>query len=773
MKPIYTDLHIHTSKNPDKLNENYDVAKLIKKVKSFSEDDNYLISLTDHNVINKSAYEKLNSLTENYIIGVELHVRIYEDAGFYHCHAYFNTKQLNHIDKINNILCDLYEDKVVDNNSNIPTLEQIIRAFNDYDIIFVPHGGQSHATFDGAIKEEDNFDNILERSIYYNHFEGFSARSNSGLERTLKYFEKLGISDFVNLITASDNYNVDEYPKSKAKDAEDFIPTWMLSLPTFEGLRLALSESDRLCYSLEKPSSFNNYIESVKLLRDNIEIDIKLSEQLNVIIGSSSSGKTLLLDSIYNKLNNFFPDTSLKAYNHFGVEDIVVKDINKTVPHYINQNYITKVIDEETEEGIEKIDIIKRNFPGDKEVERQANKQLGELKSLILSIVNSSKRLYEIEKELHKIPVLTKITINETIPKNIAKLMMPNQIQKRSIDNPNLNGLKDYKLILENLIKEMNDNPLASNVDEPAKIIIEKINNLSKRQDFESKIRRVLKKHEETINKENESANEKLEKNRRSQEKMLDLITEYLNEYSDFQSSKRQLSDFNFNYKTEKHTASGHELFIENDFKLNNQIIATAFSEFLKKPCRFENLESADPENIRSDCFSERPVVKNYEDYAKKVYNRIETQNKKRYNIITKDGKNFYELSPGWRTAVLLDIILGDKEDHVPILIDQPEDNLANSYINADLIKSIKEAKKRRQIIVVSHNATIPMMADAQTIVLCQNIDGKIVIKSAEMETTIDNIPVLDLIAEITDGGKASIKKRVKKYNLKSYRSDL
>ena len=31
---------------------------------------------------------------------------------------------------------------------------------------------------------------------------------------------------------------------------------------------------------------------------------------------------------------------------------------------------------------------------------------------------------------------------------------------------------------------------------------------------------------------------------------------------------------------------------------------------------------------------------------------------------------------------------------------------------------------------------------------------------------------ILDIIAEITDGGKTSIKKRFKKYNMKSYREE-
>jgi len=61
------------------------------------------------------------------------------------------------------------------------------------------------------------------------------------------------------------------------------------------------------------------------------------------------------------------------------------------------------------------------------------------------------------------------------------------------------------------------------------------------------------------------------------------------------------------------------------------------------------------------------------------------------------------------------------------------------------------------------------MLADAQNIVLCRNENNKIVIKSSPLEGKIDGKEVVDLIAEITDGGKPSIKKRVKKYNLKKF----
>jgi hypothetical protein len=53
---------------------------------------------------------------------------------------------------------------------------------------------------------------------------------------------------------------------------------------------------------------------------------------------------------------------------------------------------------------------------------------------------------------------------------------------------------------------------------------------------------------------------------------------------------------------------------------------------------------------------------------------------------------------------------------------------------------------------------------------MCKNTDNKIRIRANPLEGRIDGSSVIDLVANVTDGGKASIRKRVKKYNLKDFR---
>lgn len=321
MEPIYIDLHIHTSDNPNQLNENYDLELLIIKIKEFTKDSEFLISLTDHNVINKASYLKAKELDINIIVGVELHIRNYDECPAYHCNIYFELEKITSdiIDELNQKLNELYPNKVVVKlDKTIPTIQDVVNKFDSYEFILLPHGGQSHATFDTSIPKDVKFDTILEKSIYYNQFDGFTARGDKGLEETQNYFKRLGINEFVNLVTCSDNYNPKIYPNGK--DMNPFTPTWMLAQPTFNGLRLSLSESSRLIYSNEKPIIWSENIKSIKLNKDNIEIDVLLTSGLNVVIGGSSSGKTLFVDSIVNALSKDFSKTNYCQYERSDIK---------------------------------------------------------------------------------------------------------------------------------------------------------------------------------------------------------------------------------------------------------------------------------------------------------------------------------------------------------------------------------------------------------------------------------------------------------------------
>ena len=79
------------------------------------------------------------------------------------------------------------------------------------------------------------------------------------------------------------------------------------------------------------------------------------------------------------------------------------------------------------------------------------------------------------------------------------------------------------------------------------------------------------------------------------------------------------------------------------------------------------------------------------------------------------DWHSVHHLSPGQRSTALLSLArtAGDE----PLLIDQPEDDLDNRYIFAEVVQVLARVCQRRQVIVATHNANIPILGDAEMIV--------------------------------------------------------
>jgi len=772
MESVYIDIHIHTSENPDSLNLSYDIDTLFKNIRQSSQGQKALISFTDHNTINKRVY--LDALSKcgndiHLLLGVELHVHYVSSTEAYHCHMLFkNDITDNEIDDINAILDKLYPHKVVEKkDESIPTLDVLINEFDSYDFVLLPHGGQTHATFDKSIPTGRRFDTMMERSVYYNQFDGFTARSESGREETDQYFKRLGISGFVNLITCSDNYNPSRYPEAKDSKAEALIPTWMFANPTFEGLRLSLSEKSRLVYQQQKPSSWSEYIEQVKYSNGKIDIDVNFSSGLNVVIGGSSSGKTLLVDSIWRKLSNDSFETS--HYNEFEVNKINIINSSGIQPHYLSQNYIMQVVGDDSDHRIESIDIIRSIFPDNTEVTNQVNASLATLKEDVSQLIQTVKKIESIEDRLRKTSQIGHLLVMSNVKKNIFNAIVPKEDVRSTIQydkskkDRHIETLKDIKSFISK-------NPFAKGVSTNIDALIELLQKLYKYSELENAVYNTIQLATESYATQLRAENQEEQTKTQEFNGLINNIIQYVYLNRKFKKHLDSIATYNEKVDTKDITSAGHHLYISNQFIMNKEAVLEAFNKLLKTDKKIIAFDSIRPNNLYDTNFSKKsPKVQDYDDFSKRVCEEFSQRNKTIYKITTKDGNDFENLSAGWKTSVLLDLILGYDKDIAPIIIDQPEDNLATKYINDGLVEAIKKVKTQKQIILVSHNATIPMMGDAQQIIYCKNVQGKIVIRSAPLEGSIDGKPVLDLIASITDGGKPSIKKRVKKYNLKKF----
>ena len=131
--------------------------------------------------------------------------------------------------------------------------------------------------------------------------------------------------------------------------------------------------------------------------------------------------------------------------------------------------------------------------------------------------------------------------------------------------------------------------------------------------------------------------------------------------------------------------------------------------------------------------------------------------------FVNGEYKKLNRLSKGQQCTAVLNILLVDNKD--PLIIDQPEDNLDNAFIADSLIKIIRENKIKRQYILATHNANIPVFGDAEMIITMHESDGHGCARDEYMGS-IDNQLVKESVINVLEGGKDAFLMREKKYGL-------
>jgi len=128
-------------------------------------------------------------------------------------------------------------------------------------------------------------------------------------------------------------------------------------------------------------------------------------------------------------------------------------------------------------------------------------------------------------------------------------------------------------------------------------------------------------------------------------------------------------------------------------------------------------------------------------------------------------GKSLDQLSPGEKGALLLVFYLVLDKEEVPLIIDQPEDNLDNNSVAKVLVPYIKEAKKYRQIIMVTHNPNLAVVADSEQVIKV-NIDKEYGNKFTFISGGIENTVINEQIVEVLEGTIPAFTLRKDKYQI-------
>ena len=119
------------------------------------------------------------------------------------------------------------------------------------------------------------------------------------------------------------------------------------------------------------------------------------------------------------------------------------------------------------------------------------------------------------------------------------------------------------------------------------------------------------------------------------------------------------------------------------------------------------------------------------------------------------------QLSDGQRHTILLTIAML-VDSNVPLVIDQPEDDLDNAFIFSSIVTTLRAIKEKRQVIVVTHNANIAVLGDSELILPMhrENDCGK-----TKDRGSIDAGATRRCVIDILEGGPEAFLRRKEMYN--------
>lgn len=237
-----------------------------------------------------------------------------------------------------------------------------------------------------------------------------------------------------------------------------------------------------------------------------------------------------------------------------------------------------------------------------------------------------------------------------------------------------------------------------------------------------------------------------------------------------YDKMKEAISDILKEYSAEQNIT------IESSFKVDRVF----FNQFFDYINRYGDFYSSGDDELRKIILSynfdkEQDINDFIDDLAGKDLRFKENRKVDFYNYIGSlsflhpeydlrlNGKGLTQLSPGEKGGLLLVFYLVLDKDNRPLIIDQPEDNLDNQSVAEILVPYIKRAKKMRQIIMVTHNPNLAIVADAEQIIY-MDIDKENKYRVSYDAGGIEDANMNNHIVDILEGKMKAFDNRRVKY---------
>lgn len=136
-----------------------------------------------------------------------------------------------------------------------------------------------------------------------------------------------------------------------------------------------------------------------------------------------------------------------------------------------------------------------------------------------------------------------------------------------------------------------------------------------------------------------------------------------------------------------------------------------------------------------------------------------------RYSL-SYEGLDIARLSPGTRGIVLLLLYLAvDEEETVPLIIDQPEENLDPESVHAELVDLFRATSQRRQVIMVTHNANLVVNTDVDQVIVahCGALEVGKLPNLTYLAGGLENPEIRAAVCQVLEGGEEALRARARR----------
>lgn len=767
------DLHIHTNQCPKgsgvfsteyKNDTEGFINDLLEHLIINEKNRVNMISFTDHNQISGDVYTTFYSRDTSIqlIPGVEIDcITSPKNTTSKHVIVYFDCNKEDIEDlatKVNEILYNTREKNICYTITDL--LTRLVET--GYNFIVSPHAfKQDKRAIDFDWSDKD----ITEKTapMFMDQFFVFwEASGHSTIQRAQEFLEDFELNEKISVISFSDSNNFEKIEAYISSPTQYFH-----SMPSFRGLALVGSDSTRIrSQAVSFDDSKNPGM--IKEVSFDGEI-IEFSKQLNAIIGGRGSGKSILLDSIAQKLGKSHPNKKrtdylkkfpvrIKNYNNLEVSDNFQID-------YFNQAYVNDLF-------------IDNNFSA--KLKEKFNDSFSQLTKFskggvgsdnmnkFLSLLTAKEPISaeNMNSFLDEYPVISDDGLTLKI---FAKNKIGISVKEGIIDySKEYKKIDDYFKSLPTPIKDNTEIEfIKAIVKRGIALEIYKYNtgllksSLAVNKFIDDYL--YIKKTKSDVSTKKASVEESIKRN-------VDFLLQDIRYRNSIINVYYEVARGFKSYYSEFRTEDGSErnrFIFSNELKVQTPIsyLIDTFNEYIsakKMIVNESNIEQAcfmyingSISNILKETSDINMITSDLESYSLK-YDQVSNI----YYVDNGKIKNIIDQSPGTQTNILMEYIVYKKTSK-PLLIDQPEDNIDNKTIYDKLRKWFSKLKNERQVIVVTHDANIVINSDAENVIVAEQ---KEVDKFTYHYGALEYDDILGDASSILDGGTDAVKRRLTKY---------